>query len=374
MRIISHETLYRDERHYVSFPCLSQMPDGRIFCGFRHALDRQKEYGRVTHVDPTAKIGYLVSEDGGKTFGKEFHTILDSEMSDQDPCINVLSDGRVIASYFQWELVPIGKGARKWGKKDFERYGRSLHDKYDCFHIGIAYSISDDNCKTWKHYPTLRAEGLPICSGVRGNIIELDDGSLIMPFYGCLNYGESNRVGLLKSTDRGESWNVLSVMAFDPGHNKQFLEPNIFRTPSGKIVGLFRTQSDWMKPNVRFDDTYLNLHIAESYDNGATFQPVKEIDNCWTSSPVHALQLKSGKVLLSYGYRKAPYGIRIRVCNSELTDIHESEEIILRDDAPNGDLGYPHAIQLDDGEILVCYYIPDQDGIRTIAVTRLRED
>ena len=87
-----------------------------------------------------------------------------------------------------------------------------------------------------------------------------------------------------------------------------------------------------------------------------------------------ALQLQSGKVLLSYGYRKEPYGIRIRVCNGELADIDQSEEIILRDDAPNGDLGYPHAIQLDNGEILVSYYISDPDGIRTIALTRLRED
>lgn len=373
MQIISHETLYRDEQ-YVAFPCFARMPDGKIFCGFRHAAERQKEYGRVTHVDPTAKIGYIVSDDQGKTFGKEFHTILNSEISDQDPCINVLSDGRVIVSYFQWDLVPVGQGPEKWGEDNFKRYGRTLHNKYDCFHIGIAYSISDDNCKTWKHYPTLRTEGLPICSGVRGNIIELEDGSLLMPFYGCLNYGESNRVGLLKSLDRGESWSVLSVMAFDTNHEKQFLEPNIFKTKSGKIIGFFRTQSDWMKPGVNFEDTYLNLHISESYDNGATFQPVREIENFWTSSPVHALQLKSGKVLLSYGYRKSPYGVRIRVCNEDLSDISEAEEIILRDDAPNGDLGYPHAIQLDNDEIIVSYYISDPDGIRTIAATRLRED
>lgn len=373
MQIISHETLYRDEQ-YVSFPDLSVMPDGRILCTFRHALERQKEYGRVTHVDPTARIGYIVSHDGGKTFDKNFTPILDSDMSDQDPCLNVLSDGRVIATYFQWELVPKGQGGAKWGEKNFARYGRELHGKYDCFHIGIAYSISDDQCKTWKHYPTIRLENLPVCSGVRGDIIELDDGSLLMPFYGCLNYGEFNRVGLLKSTDRGESWNYLSLMAFDPNGEKNFLEPNIFRTKSGKIIGLFRTQSDFQKPGVKFDDTYLNLHIAVSEDNGATFGPVTEVEGFWTSSPVHALQLQSGKVLLSYGYRKAPYGIRIRVCNSELTDLGEAEEIILRDDSPNGDLGYPHAIQLENGEIMVAYYISDPDNIRTIAVTRLREE
>ena len=374
MRIISHETIYRDEQ-YVTFPNLVKLPDGRLFCTFRHALERQKEYGRATHVDPTARIGYIISEDGGKTFDKTFTPILDSgDMSDQDPCLNLLSDGRIIATYFKWELVPKGQGPDKWGKENFERYGRELHGKYDCFHIGIAYSISDDQCKTWKHYPTLRLENLPVCSGIRGDIIELDDGSLIMPFYGCLNFGESNRAGLLKSLDRGESWEYLSLMAFDPNAEKHFLEPNIFRTKSGRIIGLFRTQSNFLKPGVKFDETYLNLHIAESYDNGKTFQPVQEVENCWTSSPVHALQLQSGKVLLSYGYRKSPYGIRIRVCNSELTDISESEEIILRDDGPNGDLGYPHAVQLENGDILVVYYISDPDHIRTIAITRLRED
>ncbi len=370
MRIISHETLYRDEQ-YVAFPCAAKLPDGRILCGFRHAAERQKEYGRVTHVDPTARIGYITSQDGGKTFDKDFQVILDSDRSDQDPCINVLSDGRVIATYFQWDLAPVGQGKKKWGKL-FKYYGRTLHDKYDCFHIGIAYSISDDNCKTWRHYPTLRMEGLPICSGVRGGIIELPDGSLLMPYYGCLNPGEFNRVGLLKSTDRGESWQHLSVMAFEK--DKHFLEPNIFRTQSGKIVGLFRTQSDFFKKGVDFESTYLNLHIAVSEDDGKTFQQVREVPDCWMSSPAHALQLKSGKVLLSYGYRKEPFGVRVRLCDGELEHISESEELVLRSDAPNGDLGYPYAIQLDNGEILVMYYISDPDGIRTIAVTRLMED
>lgn len=372
MQIISHETIYRDEE-YVAFPWMAKLPDGKIICAFRHAKERQKQYGRATHVDPTAKIGYIISNDGGKTFEQEFNTILDGKRSEQDPCITVLSDGRIIASYFEWELVPIGMGGLKWGFKNFKQYGRSLHDKYDCFHIGIAYSISDDNGKTWKHYPTIRTEGLPICSGVRGDIIELSNGDLIMPFYGCLNLGEYNRSGLLISNDRGESWRHLSVMALDEKCEKHFLEPNIFRTKAGKIVGLFRTQSDYKKPGVAFDETYLNLHISVSEDDGATFSQVQEIDNCWISSPVHALQLQNGNVLLSYGYRKPPYGIRVRICNSELTNIGETEEIILRDDAPNADLGYPHAIQLENGEILVAYYISDPDGIRTIAITRLRE-
>ena len=57
--------------------------------------------------------------------------------------------------------------------------------------------------------------------------------------------------------------------------------------------------------------------------------------------PFHALRLKSGKVLVTYGYRRKPFGIRARLCNGELSDLNEAPEMILRDDAPNGDLVTP---------------------------------
>ena len=42
-------------------------------------------------------------------------------------------------------------------------------------------------------------------------------------------------------------------------------------------------------------------------------------------------------------------------------------EIVIRADGANRDLGYPSSIQLDDGRILTSYYFPDTDGIRYIA-------
>jgi hypothetical protein len=35
------------------------------------------------------------------------------------------------------------------------------------------------------------------------------------------------------------------------------------------------------------------------------------------------------------------------------------EEVVLRDDAPNGDLGYPASIELEQSVILTVYYQPD---------------
>lgn len=371
IEIIERKCIYKDGE-YVSFPNLATLPDGTVICAFRHALERQAQYGRVTHIDPTAKDVYIVSRDGGLTFDNELHTIVDDKMSDQDPCVNVLSDGRIIVTYFRWNLCPTGKGPELWGEKKFDAYGRLLWDLYDCMPDGACYSISDDNGKTWKQYSPLRIPNVPEGAGVRGNIIELQNGDLLMPYYASLRVGELSRAGLVISHDRGETWEYLSDMAFDPACMKNYLEPGIYQTPSGKIVGLFRTQTDFRKPGVDFEETYLNLHIAKSEDNGKTFGKVNEIPNLWGSSPFHALRLPDQRVLLSYGWRKEPFGIRVRVCDPELKHIEDGEEVILCDDAPNGDLGYPHALLLKDGTVLVSYYICGQDGIRMIEGTRIR--
>jgi len=372
MQILGNRTLYRDGE-YVSFPNLARFADGTVACAFRHAKERQKEYGRVTHVDPTAKDVFIVSRDGGRTFSSDYGVIIDDEMmSDQDPCLTVLRSGRIIATYFRWALKPAGQGEAAWGE-NFRRLGRTLFGKYDCLSDGFCYSISDDNGKTWRQMEVLHPDGFIRGTAVRGNITELPDGALLLPFYGTKRLGELSRVGLMRSDDQGETFRTYSEAAWDPKNEKNYLEPNLYRTASGRLVGLYRTQTDWSKPGADFDDTYLNLHMSVSTDDGRTFGPVTEAKTLWGSSPFHALRLQSGNVLLSYGWRRPPFGIRARICNPELTDIDEAPEIILRDDAPGGDLGYPCSIQLDDGTIMVSYYIPDASGIRGIEATLLRE-
>lgn len=372
MKVTDHITIFRNPLVYASFPNMARLKDGTIICAFRHAKDRQLLFGRVTHIDPSAKDVYLLSKDGGKSFQKRTHTIINDKYSDQDPCVNVLQDGRIIVTYFRWELCAAGRGKKKWGEDQFEAYGRTLWHNYDCFPGGVAFSISDDNGISWTHFPRLHVKGMSETGGIRGNLVELPNGDLLLPFYGSNSISELDRSGLIVSRDRGESWEYLSTMAFDPECKKNYLEPNIYRTASGKIVGLFRTQTNFRLPDVDFESTYLNLHISVSLDDGKTFGPVQEIPNLWGSSPFHALRLSDGRVLLSYGYRREPFGIRARICDPELEHIEDGEELILTEGAPNGDLGYPHAIQLDDGTVLVSYYICDKNGVRQIEAAVLQ--
>lgn len=86
------------------------------------------------------------------------------------------------------------------------------------------------------------------------------------------------------------------------------------------------------------------------------------------------MRLTDGRLLASYGYRIRPYGIRARV--SEDDGRSWGPELILRDDAGSWDLGYPRAVSLSGGRVMVAYYFNRADdpiqcdgGVRHIAGT-----
>ena len=87
------------------------------------------------------------------------------------------------------------------------------------------------------------------------------------------------------------------------------------------------------------------------------------------------LVLRDGRIVVLFGRRKPPHGIGLIV--SEDSGETWSNEVILRDDAPSSDVGYPVATELDDGRIFTaCYYNielgGEYGGPRYIATTHFR--
>ena len=81
--------------------------------------------------------------------------------------------------------------------------------------------------------------------------------------------------------------------------------------------------------------------------------------------PPHLVRLHSGDLLATYGVRRSPYGQRGCISHDGGKSWDIDNEIILRDDAPNGDLEYPATIELEPGELLTIYYQIDQPGEKT---------
>ena len=70
--------------------------------------------------------------------------------------------------------------------------------------------------------------------------------------------------------------------------------------------------------------------------------------------PSHLLRLKDGRLLMSYGYRRRPFGNQARISKDH--GKIWGEPITISGDGANGDLGYPSSVELTDGTLLTAWY------------------
>ena len=66
--------------------------------------------------------------------------------------------------------------------------------------------------------------------------------------------------------------------------------------------------------------------------------------------------------MATYGHRRDPFGIRACLSSDEGESWSIKNEIVLRDDLKNRDLGYPTTTQLDDALLLTAYYGRDENN------------
>ena len=172
-------------------------------------------------------------------------------------------------------------------------------------------------------------------------------------------------------------------MAYDPAGIISFSEPGMARLKDGKLVCLMRTHQ---KPN-RMD----NMWFTWSEDDGATWSPPKRT-SLW-GYPADVIQLKDGRVLAVYGYRKDAFGVRGCISEDGLNwDI--ANQFVIREGGVPWPLmgkgarvlldaliiqqywhtGYPSVTQLEDGTVVVAYheYSDDEQPIHYLMSTRFR--
>jgi hypothetical protein len=225
---------------------------------------------------------------------------------------------------------------------------------------------SENGGKTWEGpiYPphispekTYNALGEPVPAYNRGALCEGKNGKVYWVVAATdSDSPKKTSTHLLISEDKGLTWAYSCPVATD--ENASFNETSLYETPKGDLVAFLRT-ANMSQPC-----------IARSTDGGKTFQKWELLG--FKGHPLNPLRLKDNRVLLTYGYRNQPYGIRAKVLNPECTDFATAPEIILRDDAGTWDLGYTWPVQIDKNRVLVTYYFNDNaDGTRYIAGTIL---
>ncbi|MDO8538862.1 MAG: sialidase family protein [Opitutaceae bacterium] len=352
--------LYQDETFYSAFPSVVRRPDGELIVAFRRAPSRrvlgEKSEG---HVDPNSYLVMVRSPDNGETWTREPELIYAHAFGgSQDPCLLQLRDGTLLCASYGWQFIHPDAVAKL--KQPY------LQNKPGVIFLGGYLVRSTDGGASWRgpiYPPHIPVDvnhdpyGRPVPAYNRGALFEAKDGRILWVVAANDSLApRKTSTHLLTSTDKGTSWHYAAPVAVDP--KITFNETSVYETPRGDIVAFLRTAG--------LDD---QACIARSPDGGKTFQPWQSMG--FQGHPLHALRLPDNRVLLTYGYRHAPFGIRARILNSECTDFATATEIVLRDDGGTSDIGYPWAVVLDERRVLVVYYFNLKNGTRHIAGTMI---
>jgi len=131
------------------------------------------------------------------------------------------------------------------------------------------------------------------------------------------------------------------------GH--RWFYPRGYMLPDGRMLCVLRSQRD--PRGVMWTEVY------SSDDGGRTWQFLSRVNDF--GSPGSLVVKKDGRLVMVYGYRLMPAGIRAKV--SEDGGKTWGPELIVRDDGGSWDLGYPNAWETDDGKIGAIYYFNSKD-------------
>jgi len=352
--------IYEDPAFYSAFPSVITRPSGELVLAFRRAPDRKMfGEGGSSHTDPNSYLVQVRSSDNARTWSSPKLIFAHPYGGSQDPCLIQLRDGSIVCSSYGWARV------NEKARNSVENNAMAGEFVF----MGGYLVRSEDGGHSWSDMilpppvpgsPT-RTVFDTLCPAYnRGSMYEAKDGRLLWAVASRGEDGSSRTENhLMTSTDGGKTWKHESPIAQDD--DVVFNEACIYETPKGDLVTFIRTAS--------FDD---HTVIARSKNGGKSFEPWEDAE--FQGHPHFPLRLPDDRVLLVYGYRHKPFGIRARILNPECTDFASAQEIVLREDGGSTDLGYPWATIMADGRVLVCYYFNKGNGTRHIAGTILTRE
>jgi predicted neuraminidase len=151
-------------------------------------------------------------------------------------------------------------------------------------------------------------------------------------------------VGVCESKDDGQTWQWLAAIPVRDGDTQEnYHELHAVETQDHRIIAQIRNHN----PNHSGETLQ-----CESDDNGRTWSRPRPI-GVW-GLPSFLTRLRDGRLLMTYGHRRAPLGNQARLSHDNGRTW--SDAMILSCDGASGDLGYPSTVELEDGSLLTVWY------------------
>ena len=329
--------VYARDEEYASFPILVRSDQELTLLFQVQDLAKLRATGTHPHYQSLAVPRWATSRDGGLAW--KIHETCPplGRVLDIGYGSAPLEDGGTVTLTFS-STEPLQAIVQHGaiGYRPYQDAGRKPGDKYRITDLGPFKSF----------YPM----------GMK----RLSDGTLLaagyVPFKSAAGRDKTT-AAFLSSRDAGKTWTYLSHISNENPFD--FSEPDVIETRDGRLITLLRSDWDLIPVEQRPEEAKVGygyfLYQTESSDGGRNWSEPVRLD-LW-GHPPYLLRLASGNILLVYGYRRAPWEIRAILSRDEgRTWDMASLRTVHTFNPGNLDMGYPVAIQLEDGSIVCAFY------------------
>ncbi|MEY3607234.1 MAG: hypothetical protein RLZZ447_22 [Verrucomicrobiota bacterium] len=342
--LLEVRTITPREEPYAGWPTVVRRANGDLWTVWSG--------GRDAHVCPMGQVRAMTSRDGGANWTYP-RVLLDTALDDRDAGVVETARGTLLVTTFtslayepflkraqaMTDFKTGGWNAQPMPAEQLARWTATharLDDATRQAELGQWVIRSTDGGLTW-------SARIPTVVNSPHGPIRLRDGRLLYP--GKELWTAAKRIGAAESSDDGLTWRWLAEIPARPGDDPTtgYHELHGVETDDGRIVVQIRNHNSAHKGETL---------QCESADGGRTWSVPAAI-GVW-GLPSHLLRLRDGRLLMTYGHRRAPWGNQARASADHGRTW--SAPILLSGEGGARDLGYPSTVQLEDGSLLSVWY------------------
>lgn len=347
--LLETKVISNQPEFYHGWPTVARRANGELWLTWSG--------GREAHVCPFGQVVSMTSRDDGKTWTWP-RVLLDTATDDRDSGVLETAKGTLIVSTFTSLAYEQYLKDHLSGKKShfiadgklagWEAAHARLNDEERKAELGQWIIRSTDGGKSW-------SPQIPTIVNSPHGPIQLKDGRLL--YAGKQLWTKERKIGVCESKDDGLTWQWLADIPTRKGDDaaQSYHELHAVEAADGTLIAQIRNHNEADKGGTL---------QSESKDGGKTWSEPHAV--CF-GLPSHLLKLRDGRLVMTYGHRRKPFGNQARVSSDNGKTW--SSEIIISGDGKGGDLGYPSTVELADGTLLTVWY----EGMKEPKLAVLRQ-
>ena len=341
-QVLETKTITPPEEPYAGWSTLARRANGELWVSWSG--------GRDGHICPLGQVKAMSSKDDGATWTYP-RVLFDGPIDDRDSGVMETAKGTLLVTTFtslayeadlakSLMYLPDGKGPSMRPMKP-EVVARWLAAQNRLTAEGRKAELGEWVLRSTDGGLNFSARIPTIVNSPHGPT-QLKDGRLL--YVGKQLWTKENRIGAAESKDDGLTWTWLSEIPGRPGDDvaRSYHELHAVETEDGRIVAQIRHEGKV--------DTNWTLQ-TESADGGKTWTIPRAIT---FGVPSQLMKLRDGRLLMTYGHRRKPFGNQARLSTDHGRTW--SEPMVVSGDGTTGDLGYPSTVELADGTLLTVWY------------------